>query len=152
MYELRGYPDVPAQPQWRHPMFSIKGSRTALHSKVVVIDGQTSFVGSMNLDPCSVTGNTEAGVLIAQPVFAAQLRQLFFTQLEPKYSFELRQTQVQNQGENQIKTHWYLGAEPAMDETPTMQNTSGTTFTNEPGSVWRKVQKYIGSWLPEHYL
>ena len=156
VYELRGYPDVPAQPQWRHPMFSIKGSRTALHSKVVVIDGQTSFVGSMNLDPCSVTGNTEAGVLIAQPVFAAQLRQLFFTQLEPKYSFEVRQTQVQNKvqnkGENQIKTHWYLGAEPAMDETPTMQNTSGTTITNEPGSLWRKVQKYIGSWLPEHYL
>jgi putative cardiolipin synthase len=143
-YELRGYPDVPAQPQWRHPIFSIKGSRTALHSKVVVIDGQTSFVGSMNLDHCSVTGNTEVGVLIHQAGFAAQLRQLFLTQLEPKYSFEMRQ--------NQGKTYWYLAAEPNLDETHTMQDTKGQTFTNEPGSLWRKLQKYIGTWLPEHYM
>ncbi|MBS1175445.1 MAG: clsC [Burkholderiaceae bacterium] len=144
MYELRGYPDVPAQPQWRHPIFSIKGSRTALHSKVVVIDGQTSFVGSMNLDPCSVTGNTEVGVLIQQPAFAEQMRQLFLTQLDPKYSFEMRQ--------NQGKTVWYLGAESNLDETQTMRHISGTTLKNEPGSLWRKLQKYIGTWLPEHYM
>ncbi len=144
MYELRGYPDVPAQPQWRHPIFSIKGSRTALHSKVVVIDGQTSFVGSMNLDHCSVTGNTEVGVLIHQTEFAEQIRQLFLTQLSPKYSFEMRQQEG--------KTYWYLGAEPNLDEAHTAGDSSGTIFRNEPGSVWRKLQKYIGSWLPEHYM
>lgn len=144
VYELRGYPDVPAQPQWRHPIFSIKGSRTALHSKVVVIDGQISFVGSMNLDPCSVTGNTEVGVLIRQPIFAEQMRQLFLTQLEPKYSFEMRQ--------HQGKTAWYLGAESDLDEMQTMRHTSGTILKNEPGSLWRKFQKYIGAWLPEHYM
>gem|GEM_PF-33524 len=144
MYELRGYPDVPALPQWRHPIFSIKGSRTALHSKVVVIDGQTSFVGSMNLDPCSVTGNTEVGVLIRQPAFAEQMRQLFFTQLEPKFSFELRQIQG--------KTVWYLGGDSNLDETQPERSRTGTVFTNEPGSLWRKLQKYIGGWLPEHYM
>lgn len=144
MYELRGYPDVPAQPQWRHPIFSIKGSRTALHSKVVVIDGQITFVGSMNLDHCSVTGNTEVGVLIHQAEFAQQIRQLFFTQLSPKYSFEMRQQEG--------KTYWYLGAEPSLDEAPASTKDAGTVFHNEPGSVWRKLQKYIGSWLPEHYM
>jgi hypothetical protein len=54
--------------------------------------------------------------------------------------------------QNQGKTYWYLAAEPNLDETHTMQDTKGQTFTNEPGSLWRKLQKYIGTWLPEHYM
>ncbi len=145
VYELRGFPDVSEQPQWRHPIFSIKGSRAALHSKVVVIDGAISFVGSMNLDPCSVTGNTEAGVLIHQIELASELRQLFFTQIQPKYSFELRKNSVG-------RTTWYLNAEQNLDEAGQMQNSKGVSLDVEPGSWWRKLQKRLGSWLPEYYL
>ena len=145
VYELRGYPDVAPEPQWRHPIFSIRGSRTALHSKVVVIDGQESFVGSMNLDHCSVTGNTEAGVLIEQQSFSQQLRQLVLNQLNPRFSFQLRQ-------DAQGKTYWFLGSDSATDEAGGTSAPSGTKITREPGSFWRKLQKQVGAWLPEHYM
>jgi putative cardiolipin synthase len=38
-------------------------SRTSLHAKVFVMDRETVFVGSLNLDPRSVLENTEIGVL-----------------------------------------------------------------------------------------
>lgn len=145
VYELRGYPDVAPEPQWRHPIFSIRGSRTALHSKVVVIDGQESFVGSMNLDHCSVTGNTEVGVLIGQEAFSAQLRQLILNQLSPRFSFQLRQ-------DAQGKTYWFLPTDPSTDDAATIAEPGGTKITREPGSFWRKLQKRIGSLLPEHYM
>ena len=145
VYELRGYPDVPREPQWRHPIFSIRGSRTALHSKVVVIDGQVSFVGSMNLDHCSVTGNTEVGALIEQPQFSEQLRQLVLTQLNPRYSYQMRQ-------DEQGRTYWFLGFDDATDEAANTTHSGGQKITREPGSFWRHVQKYVGSLLPEHYM
>ena len=145
LYELRGYPDVAPEPEWRHPIFSIRGSRTALHSKVVVIDGKESFVGSMNLDHCSVTGNTEVGVLVEQPQLAEKLRQLIITQLNPRFSFQMRQ-------DAQGKTYWYLGADPATDEAAGTAEPSGTKINREPGSFWRHLQKYVGSMLPEHYM
>ncbi len=145
VYELRGYPDVPREPQWRHPIFSIRGSRTALHSKVVVIDRDVSFVGSMNLDHCSVTGNTEVGALIEQPIFSEQLRQLVLTQLNPRYSYQLRQ-------DAEGKTYWFLGSEDATDEAGGTSDAAGQKITREPGSFWRHLQKYVGSLLPEHYM
>ncbi len=145
IYELRGYPDVPREPQWRHPIFSIRGSRTALHSKVVVIDGDVSFVGSMNLDHCSVTGNVEVGALIEQPVFSEQLRQLILTQLNSRYSYQLRQ-------DEQGKTYWFLGVDNAMDEAGGTAEPNGTKIMREPGNFWRKLQKGVGAWLPEHYM
>jgi putative cardiolipin synthase len=47
-----------------------------LHAKTVVIDGRTSFVGSMNLDPRSATLNTELGVFIDSRELAAELEHL----------------------------------------------------------------------------
>lgn len=145
IYELRGYPDVLPQPQWRHPIFSIQGSRTALHAKVVVVDGKIGFVGSMNLDPCSVKGNTEVGVLIDQNEFAQQLRQLFLTEIESKYSYRLRQ-------DRSGRTYWYLGAEVSSDEAVALNQPDGVRIRHEPGNWWRKLQKRVGSWLPEFYF
>jgi len=44
-----------------------------LHAKTLVIDRQTVFIGSMNLDPRSADKNTELGVLVDSPALAAQL-------------------------------------------------------------------------------
>lgn len=40
-----------------------------------MIDGHTSFVGSFNLDPRWARLNTESGVVINDPLFAASLRE-----------------------------------------------------------------------------
>ncbi|WP_298925106.1 phosphatidylserine/phosphatidylglycerophosphate/cardiolipin synthase family protein [uncultured Ramlibacter sp.] len=44
-----------------------------LHAKNLVIDRQTTFIGSMNLDPRSADKNTELGVLVDSPALAAQM-------------------------------------------------------------------------------
>ncbi len=47
-------------------------SRGRLHAKVLVIDHQTTLLGSLNLDPRSARENTEVGVAIDSPAIAAE--------------------------------------------------------------------------------
>jgi len=49
------------------------GAKAALHAKVVVFDRKDVFVGSFNLDPRSADINTEAGLYVESPEFAAQV-------------------------------------------------------------------------------
>jgi phosphatidylserine/phosphatidylglycerophosphate/cardiolipin synthase-like enzyme len=52
-------------------------SQASLHAKVVVVDGSTAIVGSMNMDPRSQKLNTEMGVLVHSPLIAQQLAQVY---------------------------------------------------------------------------
>lgn len=54
-----------------------KSSQASLHVKAVVVDGRTLFTGSMNLDPRSVTQNTETGLFIPNRTLAQGVVQLF---------------------------------------------------------------------------
>ena len=68
-------------------LYEISGSRTRdnqrnkvfgsslgrLHSKVAVVDRNTVFIGSMNLDPRSATINTELGAVIESPQLAREM-------------------------------------------------------------------------------
>ncbi len=49
--------------------------RSFMHSKVAVIDGQWSTVGSSNIDPFSLLLSREANIMVADAGFAAELRQ-----------------------------------------------------------------------------
>lgn len=69
---------------------SFRGSsRASLHTKAVVVDGQTAFVGSFNLTPRSTWINTEMGVRIGDPGFAELVRADFVHNLLPEYSYSL---------------------------------------------------------------
>ncbi|CAH0991952.1 Cardiolipin synthase C [Sinobacterium norvegicum] len=52
-------------------MFS--GSKSSLHAKFFIIDRETSFIGSLNLDPRSVVENTEIGAVIESKPMAEEL-------------------------------------------------------------------------------
>ena len=52
-------------------------SGASLHSKAIVVDGETVFIGSMNLDPRSRNLNTEVALQIGSPDLGAQLIRLF---------------------------------------------------------------------------
>ncbi len=52
-------------------------SGASLHTKALTADGEVVFVGSFNLDPRSVSLNTEQGVIVQDPGLAAQLESLF---------------------------------------------------------------------------
>ena len=49
------------------------GAITALHTKAVVLDRETVFIGSFNLDPRSAELNTEVALLISSSELAAQV-------------------------------------------------------------------------------
>ncbi len=49
------------------------GAITALHTKAVVLDRETVFIGSFNLDPRSAELNTEVALLISSAELAAQV-------------------------------------------------------------------------------
>ena len=60
---------------------SLLGSSGAsLHTKAMIVDNRTVFVGSFNLDPRSTWLNCEQGVLVDSDVLASQLETIFATQ------------------------------------------------------------------------
>lgn len=69
---------------------SVFGSRTAsLHTKSMVIDGNTGFVGSFNLDPRSASINTEMGIVFTDAGLASQLAEVFQRFISPPCSYDL---------------------------------------------------------------
>jgi len=85
-----------------------------LHSKTVVIDGETVFIGSMNLDPRSQATNTEMGMFFDSPQLAKELMRIInITKLQSAYRLRLQPDGpgiqwLATDGEKEI----VLGAEP----------------------------------------
>jgi putative cardiolipin synthase len=67
LYELR--PDSNMKREWS---IAAGRSRASLHSKILVFDRKSVFIGSPNLDPRSRALNTEIGVLVDSPSIAGQ--------------------------------------------------------------------------------
>lgn len=83
LYELKPIPGQPVES-------SLGSSLASLHTKAMIIDGHTSFIGSFNLDPRSARLNTESGVVIDDPGFAAALRRHFDQAKTPALSWQVR--------------------------------------------------------------
>lgn len=133
IYELRAFPDVGQLPQWRLPVFTWKGSRAQLHAKAVIIDGTTSFIGSINLDGRSIVWNTEVAVIVKQATFAQNMHRLFLNAIENRYSYHVT---IDNNG----RLNW------------SSDHINKPALRKEPGSFWRKVQRNFGKLIPESYL
>ena len=62
-----------------------------LHAKTAVVDGKRIFIGSMNLDPRSLSSNTEIGIFIDSPALARELlRVVNISKLQSAYRLRLR--------------------------------------------------------------
>ncbi len=83
--ELR--PDAPAMLSQVSPQ--ARNSRAALHTKAFVVDGETSFVGSFNLDPRSADINSEFGILVRSPAFAKQVEAFLDQGARPENSYHV---------------------------------------------------------------
>lgn len=55
----------------------------AVHAKTLVVDGETVFIGTFNLDPRSAHLNTEAGILAKDPVLAARVEAAIEADMAP---------------------------------------------------------------------
>ena len=102
-------------------------SGASLHTKAALIDDATVFVGSFNLDPRSVSLNTEQGVLATHPALAAELAHIF------------KRSTRGNRA-------WQIGRDPD----GTLQWSDGkTTVQVEPNAtLGRRVVAKLMRWLP----
>jgi len=62
---------------------------TSLHAKVMVIDRRWSWIGSFNMDPRSTRLNTEVGVMIESPSFAAELADQIAADIAPGHAWRV---------------------------------------------------------------
>jgi putative cardiolipin synthase len=84
LYELR--PDSSI----RQELDLVAGkSRAALHSKALVFDRETAFIGSFNLDPRSRFINTEIGIMIDSPEIARQLAEFMDAGVSPGSAYRI---------------------------------------------------------------
>ncbi len=117
-------------------MFLFGASLGRLHAKLVVIDKQRLFIGSMNLDPRSATINTELGALIDSPQLARELTRIIdIDRLQSAYRVRLRKPPpglewMSSDGEREM----ILSAEP--DSTP-----------------WQRIKSWLlNPFVPEEQL
>ena len=73
LYEFRPHPMVQYRLNERHAELKQHNPVFAVHAKTMVIDGESLFVGTFNLDPRSANLNTEIGVQIESPLLARQV-------------------------------------------------------------------------------
>ena len=86
LYELRPDPERIGKSAAIH-----RGStaRAALHAKILIIDRETIFVGSHNIDPRSGELDSQNGILIRSPELAAQLASVFEMVTTPAYTYRV---------------------------------------------------------------
>ena len=104
----------------------------------MVLDKQTMFVGSMNLDQMSLRINNEIGILFKNPQIAGQSAQAFDTHIET-VAFRL-QLHTDEAGNESIR--WHLnkdGREIVLDKEPYV-------------GFWKKLGVWFIGLLPMEYL
>lgn len=84
LYELNAR--APVREKYIH---ASKMTPLGMHTKGLVVDDRVSFIGSYNMDPRSKYINTETGVIINSPAFAARLKSYLMEDLEPENCWHL---------------------------------------------------------------
>jgi putative cardiolipin synthase len=62
----------------------------SLHTKAFLVDRRAGFVGSFNLDPRSISLNTEMGLLFADPAIASEMHEIISEQIDADASYRLQ--------------------------------------------------------------
>ncbi|MEP6881229.1 MAG: phospholipase D family protein [Dokdonella sp.] len=66
-----------------------QGVRVGMHAKSIVIDGETTLIGSHNFDPRSDNYNTESGFIIYDKAVAEQVRAAIIQDAQPQNSWTI---------------------------------------------------------------
>lgn len=73
LHEFRPYPMVQYRLNEHHAEIKQHSPVFAVHAKTMVIDGESLFIGTFNLDPRSANLNTEVGVQVECPSLAREV-------------------------------------------------------------------------------
>lgn len=95
----------------------IGSSKFSLHAKAFVVDRKIMFIGSLNLDPRSVSQNTEIGVVFETPALAERVVENFEKGIEDAaFHLELKQDEY---GREYILWHGRVnGKQTTLDHEP----------------------------------
>ena len=88
--DLYEYKVHPPQERRDRTWYRLRPSYAALHSKVLVFDGQTAWIGSFNLDPRSHDLNTEVAVVVDSAELSAKLAESINEDLLPTRSWRIQ--------------------------------------------------------------
>ncbi|HLV76736.1 MAG TPA: phospholipase D family protein [Marinobacter sp.] len=130
LYELR--PDAAGCQRWVDSPRACRDAVVSLHSKAVVFDRETLFIGSFNVNLRSIYLNGETVVVIHSPELAAMVADDIHYAMQPENSW---QVMLDDNG----RLVWH--------------STEGEV-TREPATgFWRRFGSRLLSWLPiEKYL
>lgn len=121
-------------------------SAASLHTKVFILDRNTVFIGSLNLDPRSVDINTEMGIIFHSPELASELaRELDADRLDHVYELNLVRSPAQSKGEFTTYT-WNI---------EWLERVDGETIrhTSEPGvGIWESIKLFFNGLAPESLI
>lgn len=88
VYEFKPDPAIRSTLIERYPKLEKSAPVFALHAKSLVIDGETLFIGTFNLDPRSANLNTEVGILVRNPWLAEQVERQIEQDMLPENSWD----------------------------------------------------------------
>ncbi|MEE9266609.1 MAG: phospholipase D-like domain-containing protein, partial [Gammaproteobacteria bacterium] len=121
-------------------------SAASLHTKVFILDRETIFIGSLNLDPRSIDINTEMGIVFHSPEMAGKMaRELDKDGLEHVYELQLVRSPAESKGEYTTYT-WDI---------EWLERVDGETIrhTSEPGvGILESIKLFFSSFAPESLI
>ena len=89
LFEYMDEPNVRTELIERYPRIAENEPIFAIHAKSMVIDDETVFIGTFNLDPRSANLNTEVGVLVKSRELAGQVTASIERDIEPGNSWPI---------------------------------------------------------------
>lgn len=105
-------------------------SGASLHTKAFVVDDDAGFIGSFNIDPRSISLNTEMGLLFRDPEAVAALQTLYRAKTEARYAYRLRLQEGTLRWDD-------AAAQPPV------------SWEREPESrAWQRAAVWLLGWLP----
>ena len=121
-------------------------SAASLHTKVFILDRETIFIGSLNLDPRSIDINTEMGIVFHSAEMASEMASSLDEEgLQHVYKLKLVRSPPESEGEFTIYT-WNI---------EWLERVDGETIrhTSEPGvGVWESIKLFFSSLAPESLI
>ena len=121
-------------------------SEASLHTKAFILDRQSVFIGSLNLDPRSIDINTEMGILFHSPEMASEMAAALDRRgLEQVYELKLVRSPAESKGEFTVYT-WNI---------EWLERVDGKTIrhTSEPGiGVWDRFILFFSGFVPESLI
>ena len=125
LYEFRAHPEIQRGIVDTPP---VEARFAGLHTKMVVVDRQLVYVGSLNLDPRSIRLNTEMGMVVSSPGLAQEIAEIAERDMDPENSWRVR---IDDDG----KLYW--------------ESAAGIVRKQPAQSTWQRIQMWFFGIVPE---